>query len=83
MSGGGRKGGDPREAERRREAEATLARAERESETVLRTTFEGASRAGGPGDEDDAIERLGRRIGRSAGAVFAVGLVVYLVWTYL
>jgi len=52
---------------------------------VLRSTFEGAhrSKAGGGAEEDDAIERLGRKIGRGAGAVFALGLVAYLVWTYL
>lgn len=75
---------DPREEERRREAQSVLDRAERESETVLRTTFEGAhKRSGPPADEDDPIEQLGRKIGRSAGAVFALGLVVYLIWTYL
>ena len=52
--------------------------------TVLRTTFEGAhKRTGAPVDEDDPIERLGRKIGRGAGAVFALGLVVYLIWTYV
>lgn len=77
-------GGDPREDERRREAQSVLDRAERESETVLRTTFEGAhKRTGAPVDEDDPIERLGRKIGRGAGAVFALGLVVYLIWTYV
>lgn len=77
-------GKDPREEERRREAQSVLDRAERESETVLRTTFEGAhKRSGPPADEDDPIEQLGRKIGRSAGAVFALGLVVYLIWTYL
>ena len=77
-------GKDPREEERRREAQSVLDRAERESETVLRTTFEGAhKRSGPPADEDDPIEQLGRKIGRSAGAVFALGLVVYLIWTYV
>lgn len=76
-------GGKARDEARQREAQATLARAERESETVLRTTFEGASRGGGAAGDDDPIERLGRRIGRSAGAVFALGLVAYLIWTYL
>ncbi|WP_067224143.1 hypothetical protein [Stappia indica] len=77
-------GRDPREEERRREAQSVLDRAERESETVLRTTFEGAhKRSGAPVDEDDPIERLGRKIGRSAGMVFALGLVVYLIWTYV
>lgn len=77
------RGGKERDEARQREARATLARAERESETVLRTTFEGASRAADAAGDDDPIERLGRRIGRSAGAVFALGLVVYLIWTYL
>lgn len=77
-------GKDPREEERRREAQSVLDRAERESETVLRTTFEGAhKRSGAPVDEDDPIEQLGRKIGRSAGMVFALGLVVYLIWTYV
>lgn len=69
-----------RDEERRREAEIALSRVERESETVLRGPFEGASRARG---EEDPIERLGRRIGRGAGFVAAAALLASLVWTYL
>ncbi len=34
-------------------------------------------------NEDDQIEVWGTRIGRGAGLVFAIGLVIYLVVTYL
>ncbi|SDU38269.1 hypothetical protein [Stappia sp. ES.058] len=74
------------DAERRRAVDESLARVDRDSETLLRTTFEGASRhrrAGGPGEETDPIEIWGARIGRTAGGIFAVGLIVYLAWTYL
>lgn len=74
------------EAERRRAVDESLARVDRDSETLLRTTFEGASRTGRPGvpgEETDPIEIWGARIGRTAGGIFAVGLIVYLAWTYL
>ena len=74
------------EAERRRAVDESLARVDRDSETLLRTTFEGASRKGrpgAPGEEVDPIEIWGARIGRTAGGIFAVGLIVYLAWTYL
>ena len=64
---------EEKDAERREEARRTLARAERESETVLRAAFEGASKTR---EEEDPIERMGRRIGRGAGAVFAIGLAI-------
>jgi hypothetical protein len=71
------------EAERRRAVDESLARVDRDSETLLRTTFEGASRKGKPGEETDPIEIWGARIGRTAGGIFALGLIVYLAWTYL
>jgi hypothetical protein len=81
--GGGGDHARAREALRQREAEIALGRAERESETVLRAGFAGASRSGAGDDANDPVVRLGRKIGRTAGAVFAVGLVIYLIATYL
>ncbi len=75
--------------ERKREADSLLAQAERESETFLRTTFTGAAKSGPAGKADpegsapDPIEEWGTRIGRTAGAIFAVGLIIYLMVTYL
>ncbi|MCA1300125.1 hypothetical protein [Stappia indica] len=81
---------DKRSAEeRKREADSLLAQAERESETFLRTTFTGAAKSGRSGNADpeapppDRIEEWGTRIGRTAGALFAVALIIYLVVTYL
>lgn len=74
--------------ERKREADSLLAQAERESETFLRTTFTGAAKSGRSekadpeGAEPDRIEEWGTRIGRTAGALFAIGLIIYLVVTY-
>lgn len=82
------------EAERRREAEAVLDRAARESEVFGDSS---AGRAGGrttggrlvdhftaaDAPRDDAVEVWGRRIARIAALVVALGLLVHLVRTYL
>ncbi|WP_349358445.1 hypothetical protein [Stappia sp.] len=75
-----------RDEARKREAEESLARVRRDSESL----FEGSVRAGtrgkaegGAPPQDDPIEVLGTKIGRTAGILFAIGLVIYLVWTYL
>lgn len=75
--------------EQREEALRTIDRAQAESETITGSTFvRMADRAKGhlsaaDKDEEDRIEVWGTRIGRIAGAIFAVGLVIYLVVTYL
>jgi predicted Zn-dependent protease with MMP-like domain len=53
-----------------------LERIEREQEKLL---------AGAPpvADDDDAIEKLGKRIARILGPLIAIGLCVYLATTYL
>jgi len=73
----------------REEALAALDRVEAESETIVGSTFARmANRArdhlsAADKDEDDRIEVLGTRIGRSLGVLFAIGLVIYLWVTYL
>lgn len=73
----------------RKEAFDTLRRVQTDSETIAGSTFVRlADRARGhlsaaDKDEDDAIEVWGSRIGRGLGAIFAIGLVIYLVATYL
>lgn len=73
----------------RQDALHALDRVEAESETIAGSTFvRMADRAknhmsAADKDEDDKIEVWGTRIGRGLGAVFAVGLVIYLVVTYL
>lgn len=59
------------------EARRDLERLEREREKLLHGS------APSPGDDDDPIERLGRRIARILGPVIAAGLIVYLFATYL
>ena len=70
-----------RDTARAREAKESLARVRRDSETILDGAARAASDSGRP-DETDPIEVLGTRIGRTAGVVFAIGLLIYLVWTY-
>lgn len=73
----------------RRDALRALDRVEAESETITGSTFvRMADRArshlsAGDKDEDDRIEVLGTRIGRGLGVIFAIGLVIYLIVTYL
>ena len=74
---------------RQEEALKAIDRVQAESETVVGSTFvRMADRAkdhlgAADKDENDQIEVWGTRIGRIAGAVFAVGLVIYLAVTYL
>ncbi|MBG6162903.1 hypothetical protein IWQ54_002566 [Labrenzia sp. EL_195] len=73
----------------REDALRSLDRVGAESETIAGSTFvRMADRAKGhmsaaDKNEDDQIEVWGTRIGRGAGLVFAIGLVIYLVVTYL
>jgi uncharacterized membrane protein len=78
----------PKEKQRE-EALQALDRVGAESETVAGSTFvRMADRArnhlgAADKDEDDRIEVWGTRIGRVLGLLFAIGLVIYLVSTYL
>ncbi|MET1415997.1 hypothetical protein ABVF61_27250 [Roseibium sp. HPY-6] len=73
----------------REEALRSLDRVQAESETIVGSTFvRMADRAkshlsAADKDEDDQIEVWGTRIGRGAGVIFAIGLVIYLAVTYL
>lgn len=75
--------------QQREEALRSLDRVQAESETIVGSTFvRMADRAKGhlsaaDKDEDDQIEVWGTRIGRIAGLIFAIGLVIYLALTYL
>ncbi|WP_299478306.1 hypothetical protein [uncultured Roseibium sp.] len=75
--------------QQREEALRSLDRVQAESETIVGSTFvRMADRAKGhlsaaDKDEDDQIEVWGTRIGRTAGLIFAIGLVIYLAVTYL
>ena len=74
---------------KREEALKAIDRVQAESETIAGSTFvRMADRAkdhlsAADKNEDDQIEVWGTRIGRIAGALFAVGLVIYLIVTYL
>lgn len=74
---------------KREEALRAIKRVEAESETVAGSTFvRMADRAknhmsAADKDADDQIEVWGTRIGRAAGAIFFVGLVIYLFVTYV
>ncbi len=81
------------EAERRREAEATLTGVVRDAEVIgssafARTVRHSAERleahfGGADADQDDRTEVWGRRIGRGLGLIFAAVLVVHLLRTYV
>ncbi|WP_306142071.1 hypothetical protein [Roseibium sp. MMSF_3412] len=78
----------PKEKQRE-EALKALDRVQAESETIVGSTFvRMADRAknhlsAADKDNDDQIEVWGTRIGRGAGVIFAIGLVIYLAATYL
>lgn len=78
-----------RQEEKREEALRAIDRATVESETITGSTLARMAQraqdhlAGADADETDRIEVWGRRIGRTAGFLFAIGLVIYLVTTYL
>lgn len=84
-----REGAGERFERRREEALHTLDRVGAESETLAGSTFvRMAERARGhmsadDRPQDDPIEVWGTRIGRGLGVIFAIGLVIYLVVTYL
>ena len=71
------------------ESKRILERVSRESETVgtssMRRTVERmkSHAQAEDADQNDWAELWGTRIGRTLGALFAVGLVVYLLQTYV
>lgn len=78
----------PKEKQRK-EALQTLDRVGAESETVAGSTFvrmadrASAHLSAADKEEEDRIEIWGTRIGRGLGVLFAIGLVIYLLVTYV
>ncbi|WP_417677594.1 hypothetical protein [Roseibium sp.] len=78
-----------RQEAKREEALRAIDRADAESETITGSTLARMAKraqhhmAGADADETDRIEVWGTRIGRTAGLLFAIGLVIYLITTYL
>ena len=78
-----------RQEAKRQEALRALERARAESETVgdslLAKMAKQAQNHLGAADKDpdDPVEVWGSRIGRVAGVIFALGLIVYLARTYI
>ena len=76
-------------AKREREAKAALDRLESQTDTLGSSAFARmADKAVGhfTAQElgpDDKIELWGTRIGRIAGLIFAIGLVIYLIRVYV
>ncbi|WP_319533769.1 hypothetical protein [uncultured Cohaesibacter sp.] len=74
-----------RDEARQREAEQALSRVEMEGEALGASSFaRSANKAKGhftaqDVDPDDPVEKWGTRIGRGAGAIFAIILVIWLV----
>jgi len=74
---------------KREDALRAIDRVQAESETVGTSSFvRMADRAknhmsAADKDSDDHIEVWGTRIGRGLGLLFAIGLVIYLINTYL
>ncbi len=85
-NGGGRR---PDHERKREDALRALDRVEAESETIGSSSFVRMARQAqnhfGAADKDglDAAEIWGTRIGRTAGLIFAIGLLIYLIVTYL
>ncbi|SNY90643.1 hypothetical protein SAMN04515647_0814 [Cohaesibacter sp. ES.047] len=74
-----------RQDARQKEAEQVLRRVEMEGEAIGMSSFARTANkakdhfAAGDTDADDPIEKWGTRIGRGAGAIFAIILVIWLV----
>lgn len=72
---------------REAEAKRILDRVQRDSETVGTSSTarvsDGYGKTGRPEVEEDAIEVLGRKIGRSLGWIALIILAVYLLRTYI
>lgn len=78
----------PHHEKRQKQAERDLQRVSEQSEIIgssaMRRSAERARdhMSGADADPDDRVEVWGRRIGRSLGLVFLVGLIWYLGVTY-
>ncbi len=78
-----------RDQDRRDDAHRAIDRVSAESETIAGSTLARmAKRAqdhlgAADADSNDQVEVWGTRIGRIAGVIFAVGLLIYLFVTYL
>ncbi len=76
-------------AERQRDAKAALDRLDQQTETLGSSAFARMANkvtehfSAQDLDEDDKIELWGTRIGRIAALIFAIGLVIYLIKTYV
>lgn len=74
---------------KQQEALRAIDRVQAESETIVGSTFvrmaDRAQKHMSAADKnaDDPVEIWGTRIGRAAGLIFAVGLVIYLFTSYL
>lgn len=72
-----------------RQAQRILDRVEQDSETVSMNSVSRALDAfkkrvdGDETEQNDPVEIMGRRIGRTLGWVFMIGLAIYLVFTYI
>ncbi|MEO1200130.1 MAG: hypothetical protein AAFX39_13000 [Pseudomonadota bacterium] len=76
---------DPRDVQRRVQAERDIQRATDES-GLIGTGFLGRAKhhfSASDTDPDDPIERLGKKIGRWAALILFIGLAIYLWRTYL
>jgi len=77
------------DAERQAESKRILEGVARDSETIGSSSFARTSTRitnhylAKDADQDDAIEVLGRRIGRMLGLIAFVGLAIYLFMTYV
>lgn len=74
---------------KQQEALRAIDRVQAESETIVGSTFvrmaDRAQKHMSAADKnaDDPVEVWGTRIGRTAGLIFAIGLVIYLFKSYL
>lgn len=80
---------EQKDEERRTEALRAIDRVQVESETIGSSSFVRMAHrardhfAAADKDEKDAAEVWGARIGRTAGLLFAIGLVIHLFVTYM
>ncbi|NRG16961.1 hypothetical protein HPQ64_04605 [Rhizobiales bacterium] len=80
---------DERHRQKVEEAKRALEAVHRDSDTIGQSALARTANrvrdhfAAQDKEEDDPIEVWGSRIGRLAGLIFAIGLVIYLAVTYL
>ena len=83
-----RKNKPDHDAENQEESERILERIAQESETVGTSSMNRVANRvtdhlSGDADPNNKIEVLGTRIGRSLGIIFFVGLLIYMIKTYV